>query len=401
MNRVVYIHQYFKTPEEGGAIRSYHISKGMVDREIKIDMITSHNKRKYEKKIIDGIHVHYLPVNYSNELSSARRYIAFFKFVLAAVKLTQKLQKPDLCFATSTPLTVGMIALWLKWTKQIPYIFEVRDLWPEAPIQLGIIKSALIKHLSIKLEKVIYKNANRIVALSPGIEKGILNKCGKVKISMIPNMADIDFFYENPPEIHAPPPACRIGRAGGHNKSEFIIGYFGAFGMANNLEYILDAAKECQKANLPVSFKLIGDGARKSAIELKAIQMNLDNIEILPHRNRFETRTLLEKVDACFTSFLTIPILETNSPNKFFDGLAAGKLSIVNTKGWLKELVEQNNCGFYTDPAKPEKFPLLIKPFIQDKKLLNSYQENALRLGKIKFSKKKLVHEICDLVLNH
>lgn len=393
MKKVIYIHQYFKTPEEGGAIRSYRISIGMVDRGIHVEIITSHNKPEYEQKTIDGIHVHYLPVNYSNEISSTRRYIAFFKFVLAAIKLSNKLQKPDLIYATSTPLTVGIIALWLKWTRQIPYIFEVRDLWPEAPIQLEIIKSTIIKYLSIKLEKVIYKNARRIVALSPGIEKGILNKYGEVKINMIPNMADIDFFHKIPPKI----PSLTKG---GHEKGDFIIGYFGAFGMANNLEYILDAAMECQKKNLPVTFKLIGEGARKNTIKRKAIQMNLNNVKILSHRNRFETKTLLEDVDACFTSFLNISILETNSPNKFFDGLAARKLNIVNTKGWLKELVEQNKCGFYSDPDKPENFPLLIEPFIQDKKLLNSYQENALQLGKTRFSKDKLVREVCDLVLN-
>ena len=108
----------------------------------------------------------------------------------------------------------------------------------------------------------------------------------------------------------------------------------------------------------------------------------------------------MKDVDACFTSFLAIPILETNSPNKFFDGLAAGKLSIVNTKGWLSELVEQNNCGVYVDPTKPEKFPLLIEPFIQDKNLLISCQKNALQFGKAKFSKDKLVREVCDLVLH-
>ena len=179
MKRVVYIHQYFKTPEEGGAIRSYHISKGMVDQGIHVEMITSYNKEKYEQKMIGGIRVHYLPINYSNELSSTKRYIAFFKFVWAAIKLAQKLPKPDLYYATSTPLTVGIIALWMKWTRHIPYIFEVRDLWPEAPIQFGIIKSPLLKFLSLKLEKLIYKNAHRIIALSPGIEKGILNKFEK------------------------------------------------------------------------------------------------------------------------------------------------------------------------------------------------------------------------------
>lgn len=400
MIKVIYIHQYFKTPDEGGAIRSYHISKGMVDRGIAVEMITSHNREKYEQKMIDGIHVHYLPIHYSNKLSSIKRYISFFKFVWAVIRIAQKLPKPDVYYTTSTPLTVGIIALWMKWTRHVPYIFEVRDLWPEAPIQFGIIKSALIKFLSLKLEKLIYKNARNIVALSPGIEKGILNKIEKASISMIPNMADIDFFQEKAclsgrqaSKIHDPP-------VGGHVNEDFIIGYFGAFGLANKLEYILDVAKECQQKNLPVAFRLIGDGATKSKIKRKAIDMNLNNVETLSHRSRAEIKTLLENTDACFTSFFNIPIFETNSPNKFFDGLAAEKLSIVNTKGWLRELVEQNSCGFYVDPNKPEEFPLLIEPFVKNRILLKTYQENALKLGKTRFSKEMLVQEVCDLVLD-
>ncbi len=384
LKKVVYIHQYFKTPEEGGAIRSYYISKGMVDHGIEVELITSHNKARYEQKNIDGIRVHYLPIQYSNYYSFSKRYIAFFNFAFAAIKLSKKLPTPDLFYVTSTPLTVGIIALWVKWTKKIPYIFEVRDLWPEAPIQMGIIKSSLLKYLTIKLEKTIYKQAEKIIALSPGIEKGIINKFEKANISMIPNMADIDFFQKNSPEISV--------------KKELVIGYFGTFGIANNLEYILDVAMECQKAKLPITYQLIGDGVRKKHIELKAIQMNLHNVDFLPHQNRSDIRDLLQQIDASFTCFLNIPILETNSPNKFFDGLASGKLNIVNTQGWLKELVEEKKCGFYTDPAKPENFPLLIEPFIRDKNLLKSYQKNSLQLGMTSFSKEKLVDEVCLLV---
>lgn len=391
MKKLVYIHQYFKTPEEGGALRSYYISKGMVDHGIEVELITSHNKAMYEQKNIDGIRVHYLPIQYSNYYSISKRYIAFLKFAFAAIKLSKKLPTPDLFYVTSTPLTVGMIALWFKWTQKIPYIFEVRDLWPEAPIQMGIIKSSLLKYLTIKLEKTIYKQADKIIALSPGIEKGIINKFKKANISMIPNMADIDFFQKPSPNIAASP-------AGGHEKKELVIGYFGTFGIANNLEYILDVALECQKAKLPITYQLIGDGVRKKDIELKAIQMNLHNVDFLPHQNRSDIRGLLQQIDACFTCFLNITILETNSPNKFFDGLASGKLVIVNTQGWLKELVEENKCGFYTDPAKPENFPLLIEPFIRDKNLLKSYQKNSLQLGKTSFSKEKLVDEVCSLV---
>ena len=386
MKKAVYIHQYFKTREESGAIRSYHIAKEMVKRGIRVEMITSHNKPLYEKKIIDGIYVHYLPIKYSNNFSFSKRYFAFIKFVFAAIKLIKKLPAPDLILATSTPLTVGLIALWGKRSRKIPYIFEVRDLWPDAPIQLGIIKSSFLKFVTLKLEKSIYKNAWKIIALSPGIEKGISDKIQHVKISMVPNMADIDFFQKPPLETH--------------KNKDFVIGYFGAFGLANHVSYILEVAKECQKAKLPILFKLIGEGAQEDILKQMMSNLNLNNVEILPYQNRFEIKKSLEKVDACFTSFFKTPILETNSPNKFFDGLAAGKLSIVNTKGWLKELVEQNSCGFYSDPSTPEKFPELIKQFIQNESLLRSYQENALRLAKDTFSKEALVDKACNFILN-
>ena len=386
MKKVVYIHQYFKTPEEGGAIRSYHIAKEMVNRAIKVDMITSHNKPVYHFQHVAGINVHYLPVSYSNDLSFLKRYIAFIKFAIAAIRYFKKLKKPDLVYATSTPLTVGIVALCMKWTKGIPYLFEVRDLWPEAPIQLGILKNQLLKLISKRLEKIIYKHAIKIIALSPGIERGILHRYGNAKINLIPNMADVDFFNHDRSRIH--------------KKKQLIIGYFGAFGLVNNLEFILNLANECQKVKLPIIFKLVGEGAKKKEIEQMIQEMKLKNVHIFPHKNHSEIKELMDEVDACVTSFLKVPILETSSPNKFFDGLAAGKLSIVNTKGWLKTLVEENRCGIYIDPDEVYRFPKLIQPFIEDKALLKSYQKNALLLANQKFSKDKLVGEICDLILS-
>ena len=386
MKKVLYIHQYFKTPADGGAIRSYYLAKGMLKRNIQVDMITCHNNTPFKNEIIDGINVHYLPVKYSNDFSYLRRVFAFLQFVFTAIIYCRKINNSNLIYATSTPLTVGIIALWMKWTKNIPYIFEVRDLWPEAPIQFGLIKSIILKSALKKLEKFIYRNSSSIVALSPGIKAGILHRYKNAKVHVIPNMADIDYFQSKP--------------ILSYNKKHFSIGYFGAFGFANNIEFILDLASQCQKVNLPISFYLVGDGSKKEEINYRISNQGLKNVLSFKNKSKPEIREMMNEVEACLTSFLNFPILETNSPNKFYDGLAAGKLTIVNTKGWLKELVEENKCGFYIDPLKPETFPTLIKPFLDDRNLLLNCQQRALQLAEDKFEKNKLVDKVCDLILS-
>lgn len=386
MRKVLYIHQYFKTPIDGGAIRSYYLAKGMLKRNIQVDMITSHNNSTFKNEIIDDINVHFLPVRYSNDFTYFRRVFAFLKFVFAAIIYCRKINNINLVYATSTPLTVGIIALWMKWVKNIPYVFEVRDLWPEAPIQLGMIKSIILKSILKKIEKIIYRNSSSIVALSPGIKVGILKRFKNAKVHVIPNMADIDYFQSKP--------------IISYNKKHFIIGYFGAFGFANNIEFIVDIACHCQKVNLPISFYLVGEGSKKEEIIKTISNQGLKNVLTFTNKSKPEIRTMMNEVEACITSFLPFPILETNSPNKFFDGLAAGKIAIVNTKGWLKELVEENKCGFYIDPLKPQTFPTLIKPFLENRTLLHNYQQRALQLAEDKFEKNHLVDKVCDLIVN-
>ena len=381
MKDILYIHQYFKTPEEGGALRSYFIAKSMVDHGHKVQMITSHNDTESVIKSVDGIKVHYLPVKYSNKMPFGKRFFAFLRFTISCIKYTKKLPKTDLIYATSTPLTIGLIALWWKWRRGIPYMFEVRDLWPEAPIQLGILKNNILKSLSKNLEKSVYINAYSIVALSPGIQTGIKKQSPSSKTIMIPNMADVQFFTGTNPTRN--------------KQGSFTIGYFGAFGYANNMEFLIEIARSCLQKEHAVKFLLVGDGRKKNYLEDSIKKLNLQNIDLLPHKNRFEIRDLMTNVDACLTTFLNYPILETNSPNKFFDGLAAGKLSIINTKGWLKQLIEENQCGIYVDPEKPENFPGLINPFIENRALIEKYQTNALKLGKLVFERDQLTEKIC------
>ncbi|MEX0884339.1 MAG: glycosyltransferase, partial [Cyclobacteriaceae bacterium] len=139
--KIYYVHQYYLTPVEGGAIRSFHLAQGMAEAGMAVEIIAGHNQKHYGCRWDGKVKVHLLPVNYDNNLSAIRRLLAFYKFVKTAKKLILGMEKPDLFYITSTPLTTGFIGLWAKKKWGVPFVFEVRDLWPEAPIQIKGIKN--------------------------------------------------------------------------------------------------------------------------------------------------------------------------------------------------------------------------------------------------------------------
>jgi glycosyltransferase involved in cell wall biosynthesis len=383
--RILYLHQYFRKPSEGGALRSYYLSKALVHAGHTVELITSWNGNDNKTATVEGINVHYLPVAYENKFGVAARLMAFFRFGWQSAKLAFNLGKFDLCFATSTPLTIGIPALLLKKLKGTPYYFEVRDLWPEAPIQLGYIKNPIVKRLLTRLEKVLYCNAAKIIALSPGMVAGIKKHEPAAPVYLIPNMADCEFFHSNFTELNS-------------KSDSFLVAYTGTLGRANRVESLLEIALACQEKQLSqIRFVIAGSGAEAEKLQLKAKALQLNNVEFTGQLNRNEIRDLLNRAAATFTSFDTFPVLETNSPNKFFDSLAAGKLTIVNTKGWLRELVEENYCGFYTEPRLPETFTEKIIPFLENNSLLRQYQQNARKLAESRFSRKKLTEEFVAL----
>jgi glycosyltransferase involved in cell wall biosynthesis len=388
--KVLYLHQYFRTPDEGGAIRSYYLAKGLVDHGVEVELITAHNKPKALSTDIDGIKVHYLPIYYSNEQGFLSRIYAFFKFMRLARKKAREIKNIDICYATSTPLTIGLSALKIKREQNIPYFFEVRDLWPEAPFQMGVIKNKYLKKYLKGLEKEVYRNASKIVALSPGIKEQIEKEKPNIPIAVIPNMSDVDFFK---PEVKSPEMEDLFNVQG-----KFVISYFGAIGQANHLEYMLAAANESLKANLPIQFFIIGEGGQLSKLKYLVKHFNIENVRFLPFQSKYNLRRVLNVTDAAYVSFVRKPIMETNSPNKFFDALAAGKLIITNTKGWVKDIVEEESCGFYTDPDLPVDFVREIEPYINSKAKLDRLQKNSRRVAETQFAKDAQVKKLIELL---
>ena len=167
------------------------------------------------------------------------------------------------------------------------------------------------------------------------------------EIHLIPNIADCKFFQQEEKK-------GLLEKEFGLEE-KFVITYFGTIGKANHLKYLLDAAKACTSSD-KVRFLVVGKGAELLPLQQLAKTYQLTNLQFLPHADKHALRDILNITDAVYISFASIPVLETGSPNKFFDALASGKLCIVNFKGWIKELAENERCGLYIDPCNPNDF---------------------------------------------
>ena len=389
---ILYIHQYFKSPKEPGGTRSYWLAKALIKEGYNVTMLTTSNtiKNNVEKTIIDGINVIYLKVNYSQEMSILRRLLSFITFMLKSTYYALLQENIDLVFATSTPLSVGFPALIIKKTKKIPYVFEVRDLWPEVPIQMGIIKNKLIKKILIWYEKLIYKNANHIVALSPGMAKGVLKYESTSKVSMIPNMSKIDLFWPRGKDF------ILMKRLGLNTKSFKII-HFGSLGIANGALAIIESAR-LLKDNDDFEFVFVGGGSTEYELKDLCKNYNLNNVHFLGAFNLNKTSEIVNLCDISIVSFLDLPILATNSPNKLFDSLSAGKPIIVNSAGWTKDLVEKYSCGFYVNPNDPNELVNKILQLKENANLMKIMSDNGRLLAETVYDKSILCNEFLNVI---
>ncbi|HYG20282.1 MAG TPA: glycosyltransferase family 4 protein [Ohtaekwangia sp.] len=388
--KVLILHQHFSTPVSGGPLRSYYLAKALVEEGFDPVVITAHSESQYRIEHYKGIEIHYLPVPYNNRFNFYKRSVSFMRYIYQATRLAAKFRDAKICYAMSVPLTVGLAAMWIRRRYSIPFIFEVGDLWPDAPVELGIIKNRFFKQALFALEKKIYQSALSVVALSPAIKSAVEQKVPGTIVHLIPNMADTDFYK---PSLKDAKLEKKFGVTG-----RFVVAYIGAVGIANGLDYLVECARGCEKASLPVYFLICGDGAMLDTLKRTAKVLGLQNLAFIPFQNRMGVREVLNITDAAFISYKSFPILETGSPHKFFDGLAAGKLMIINFSGWIREEIERHHCGFACDPGNPEDFVSKITPFLSDPEKLKQYQASARLLAETAYSRRALGEHFADLI---
>ncbi len=395
---ILYIHQHFATPAGSTGTRSYEFARRWVKAGHKVTMLTGYydigglqvNKPLDRKQTIEGINVVVVGTKYSNKLSYLRRIISFLSFCLLSIFAGIRTKDVDIIYASSTPLTVGIPAMVIKLARRVPFVFEVRDQWPEIPIKLGIIKNRFLIKILLWLEKTIYKSCSWIVALSPGQAEGIKKVLADEKpITVIPNSCDIDIFG---PEIDGS--AVRQRRDWG---DKFVILHTGAMGKVNGLHFVIEAAEKL-KGNSDIIFVLIGDGNQKSSLESEVKKLGLANVEILSSVPKRELPEFYAADDIGLVIIGNYPIIEHNSANKFFDSLSAGKPVLINYSGWQRKILEENEAGFGCDLCNLDQFVEKVLYLNSHRQEIKQMGQNARRVAVEKFDRDRLAKQALEII---
>jgi glycosyltransferase involved in cell wall biosynthesis len=388
--KVIYLHQYFKFPYESGGTRSFDLANGLLAFGHHIEVITSSSdihfktEKRWTKVEKNGLIIHYVYLPYANNMTYFQRSIAFFQFIwFSTLKLLSL--KSDLVLATSTPLTIGIPAIIKKWVHKTPFIFEVRDVWPEAVIAVGAIKNKTIQKILFCMESIIYKNASAIVPLSSDMKASILlryPKLARKPIQVIENISEINRF-QNGYRKKVSVLKEKIGF-----KPRFTILYAGTFGYVNGIKYVIDLAHKLVNQDSSIVFILIGEGVEKNIILSKAKEKGVlnKNVFILDSVSKEDLPQLYFECDMGSSFVIPVKELWANSANKFFDTLAAGRPILINYEGWQKEVIIKENIGYVlpVDISHDEVQKFLL--YSHQTSLIKEQADNALNTGKKNYS---------------
>lgn len=394
--KIIYLHQYFLTPQMSGGTRSYEMARRLVAAGHEVHMVTTDRTTaagqlgRWKETTEDGIRVHWLALPYANTMSYAQRIMAFFKFAISSSRKAASLGG-DVVFATSTPLTIALPGIHASRRNRIPMVFEVRDLWPEMPIAVGALKNPLLVALAGRLEKAAYFNAKHVVALSPGMADGVV-KTGypAEKVTVIPNCCDVAMF--DVPAERGLPYREKLGLAPGQP----LVVYCGSFGLLNDIEYMVKMAAQLRDSRPDVRFLIVGQGARNQAVRELASQLGvLDrNLHIWDPLPKAEMPNLLAAATVATSLFIPLEPMWVNSANKFFDGLAAGKPMAINYGGWQADALRETGAGVMLTPGKPEVGARELAAFLADGPGLERAAAAARELAVTRFDRDEMARQL-------
>lgn len=395
--KIVYFYQYFSTPGGSWGTRVYEFTKHWAEKGHDITVVTSIYYKSdlqpngfIRKKYINGVRVIILNVMISNKQSFIKRIWSFILYSLLSSYFALTL-KADIVIASSGPITVGIPGLVARYLRNRKLVFEVRDLWPAGVIEMGILTNPIIKKLAYALERWCYRASSLIITLSPGMSVWIRKTYGYENTLSVPNLSDNELFgthYENNGVI----PNDIINKE--------IALYTGNIGEVNNSFLLFKAAQLLEKMHDGSIFiVLIGDGQLKEKLSHEAKENGLKNFYIFNSISKDKLAVWVQRALCSIVPLRGTPILDTSSPNKLFDSLAAGTPVVQTTQGWIKDFIEIEKCGYTVSPDDPAELVDKLLLLSHNNELRNSMGENAKRVALSEFDKHILADRMLEAIL--
>jgi glycosyltransferase involved in cell wall biosynthesis len=399
--KVIYFHQHFSTPNGSVGIRSYEMARRLLGHGHQVTMVcgsyvggetglTQPFVGGRRRGAVDGIYIIEFDLAYSNSDGFVKRVMTFLKFALRSIGLAFT-EKYDVMFATTTPLTAGIPGIFARWLRGKPFVFEVRDLWPELPRAMGVIRNPLVLWAMGMLEWASYRSAHRLVGLSPGIVEGIAQRgVPRKRIASVPNGCDLGIFAGEvqpwrPPQVRA---------------TDLMAVFAGTHGIANGLDAVMDTAAELKRRGRgDIKLVLIGQGKLKAGLKARAARDGLDNVVFHDPVNKAKLGGLMAATDLGMQILTNVPAFYYGtSPNKFFDYIAAGLPVLNNYPGWLAEMITEHRCGFAVPPDNPVAFADALEQAAVDRDALKAMGQRGRALAETQFDRIKLADRWVDWV---
>lgn len=399
---ILYFHQHFTTRSGSTGTRSYEMAQALDGAGHTVHMVCGSNAvgnsgldgpfvKGRRNGIVDGIEVTELEIEYANDYGILKRFFAFINYAAKSIKIVFE-RRYDLVFATSTPLTAGIPGIIAKWFRKTPFVFEVRDLWPELPHAMGAITNPVVLAGMSGLEKISYMTADGCIGLSPGIVEGIKRRSASDKpITLIPNGCDIGLFERS----------VKYSAKKTYTKDDpFIALFCGAHGLANGLDAILDTAailKAREIDNIKILF--IGEGREKERLILRAQNEGLTNVEFRSGMPKTDLVQILHSVQVGLMILKNVPAFyRGTSPNKFFDYIACGLPVLTNYPGWLASIIEEHKMGLAVEPDSPDHFADALITMCNDPDGLERMSEQSLQCATDQFNRAALSTDFVDFL---
>jgi glycosyltransferase involved in cell wall biosynthesis len=365
---ILLIHQAFAALDEPGGTRHHELARRLAARGHRVTVITSRVSYLTGTSPLpsapsgdgEGDEVRIIRVYTYRALhrSFVHRFFSFVSFMTSSFFAGLGVKNVDLVWGTSPPIFQGATAWALARLKRVPFLFEVRDLWPSFAIAVGVLKNPTLIRMSLWLERFLYRHADRVMVNSPGYVAHVTER-GAKRVELVPNGAD--------PEMFDPSDPGAAFRAANQLEEKFVVLYAGAHGLSNDLGIVLESASRLARTDPEVRIVFLGDGKEKPALQAMAAEMDLATVLFLPPVPKAEMAAALAGTDACLAILKPIDEYKTTYPNKVFDYMAAGRPVVLAIDGVIREVVEAAGCGVFARPGDPAALAAAIRSLAADR----------------------------------